>query len=334
MHYDLNTFGMWFGAGLLMVVGGLNQSGWKHRFLVIGMIGVGGVFIAAALLWPVLQKAWPALAAFMSSAATPTTWVVLLLLAAAYLLLGPQFRAEVQHQGSTQGVPRPADRSELVAQGNWMKGEVAGVQTHIGQVQTELAGINETIGDIERQIAVNWPNSKTVAEAFSNLAQAMRSKADGVEGEVQKLRGAVLDAHRDLKKSLAISEAICALAIFDRVVLRAPVIPPVLNEADEEEVRNSITLYEAELLRLGRRDTFANIMRNAEKNTDEQLEKSHPQGFTAAFRKRQIAGEQARLLLKYFAEQKGAAEEFLRDNAPIVSAIAQKRFAASSDLET
>jgi hypothetical protein len=90
MHYDLNTFGLWFGAGLLLIVGGFNQSGWKHRGIVVGMIAVGGLFIAGALLWPFL---WPSLAGFMFRAATPATWLVVALLAAAYLLLGPQFKA-------------------------------------------------------------------------------------------------------------------------------------------------------------------------------------------------------------------------------------------------
>lgn len=103
MHYDLTTFSLWISLGAALMVGGIQAAGWKHRAVILGLIGVGAICILAAVFGPVIGQGWPWLAKFMSgAAASPSSWVALLLFAAALVLFtGPKSNATALARLST-----------------------------------------------------------------------------------------------------------------------------------------------------------------------------------------------------------------------------------------
>jgi hypothetical protein len=232
MHWDLNAFGLWFGVGLTMIVGAIQAAGWRHRLLILGLIGVGSLCIVGAVFWPLVTFWWPALASFMSgAAANPSSWVALLLFVAAIVLFSvPR---------STRGQPTKdsQDESETIAA---LKEQVDDLERRFSKIavpdlykyitettqpltnRIELTGealkettrrLSENIGDIYRQIRVEAPNASTVYEAFKNLGDATESKVSRISEETKGLYETQRETQADIRSLLFFASDITTLGL-------------------------------------------------------------------------------------------------------------------------
>jgi hypothetical protein len=218
MHYDLNTFGIWFVAGISLVIGAIQVAGWRHKGLIVGLIVVGSVCILAAFLWPLIQETWPWLARFMSSAATPSSWFTVAVFIAAIILLRPS-KAE-----KSEGNKPKSYLNTDIALEDMLRAEIKGAE---GRYFNNLQDVNTSLTALIQSFSEDL-NGKIVANdaardvRFRNLEETNLRQISRVRETVNFFADNLKEVDLDLKNLLYYSVRHVAVLFLEDLISEAP----------------------------------------------------------------------------------------------------------------
>jgi len=272
-------------------------------------------FAVIAFGWQWLHDVYAPATQFVTEVAvSPSTWVVLFALAMLAVWVSAHgLRSEAKPRESPTLVGRavipPVSTPELARE----------LRDRLSKLEGRVEDLSQVRGQFENT------NAKQLAAVVNSVRDEYQAADKKLrEGSVAQLQTFAHNADGDLNKLLAIAEAICATAVFDKLIREAPVLPTVLQEPAFGSVRDFIASCEAAFMHLRWYSKFGNLMKHAEKKADHELESSPPAEFAEAtdklaFRKRQIARTQADDLLTYVHKYRREAQEFLYENAPMIT---------------
>ena len=114
------------GLGISFALAGLSQTGWKNKWLIRSLFGLGSVSVLAALTWPIWKKSSPQLASVIIQVSTsPVAWFGLLLFTLAAYLFSWKTKSALEAYVSrltkdqrASAEPRSAWKEALVAAGS------------------------------------------------------------------------------------------------------------------------------------------------------------------------------------------------------------------------
>jgi hypothetical protein len=150
------------------VTTGIVQGGWKHRLLVWGLIGVGGLLIAAALLWPWIPTWAPRLAVVIADIAThPATWAsTAILLLSGHLLM--RWRT----------MPLPAQQETVATPSNEQSNRDLLLLLDFAVDQTTIEFLDDLMTGVPRQVLQD--PSKGNAETYAASADFVKRASNRI----------------------------------------------------------------------------------------------------------------------------------------------------------
>jgi len=307
MHYDIGTLSLWIGVGVALIVGGIQAAGWRHRALIIGLVVLGAAMIVAALAVPPAADKWPAIARFMSDAATPSSWVMLILLVAGLILLGPRFKRDRKQQPPfgadlTQEAldAMSADISRRIeSQGLSFKGSLESIWTEINAQRAAIV-------QIERRTTFPPNLGETFGEALISSENVRLSQIARIRDEVHTYDERLKWLGPDILRLLHFATLQATATAIEGLIAEAPnaIAPLDISEDTAGKLLAFVSRCEVVLMACGRYQAFRHIMQNSEIAVDGRLDNiptpQYPPDVTPAnYRKRIILQEQFKNLMDY-----------------------------------
>lgn len=264
----MDNFGaITFLLGLAIPFGweAVTEAGWRRY----GAAALAAIFTLAAIAWAPFKSLAPSLSGAITHAASqPESWLMLFLFASAIIIFtGPQFKKS-----------RSPKVAHLEFPSN-LEGRISGIEEAQAETDRQLQSIrgefSADLSSIKKQIAIEFPNSSNVAEAFKNLDDAVHAKVKRISEQIQgysdRLNRDNLDLLHTLYSAILYSTELSLLHLISIAPQsdgdeNADLTPEAFEKNSDylAEVSNGLSGTQ-------RLSDFRNVMANAESSADERL---------------------------------------------------------------
>ncbi len=259
MHYDLGALSLWLGMGAALIVGGVQVAGWRHKALIMGLIGSGAVCVLAAVAWPLLATGWPWLAGVMATIAhSPSSWFTMAVFVAVLILTSRQ-RVSERAIGEVAAAASddPTDDLETIL-GRLNRLEMRQVE-HISTPQLAI-DLRKEISNAAHEMVGRILKTR---EEGLRLSDGQQKISIQLATDLQATRETVKQAELDILHifTFAIDEA--TLAMVDGCIAAAPAPSKPISELPD---------YESRVAQRGLWDTYVrDVSRQMDGRTDRAL---------------------------------------------------------------
>ncbi len=208
--YDVGALSLLIAAGLTLMTTGVLAAGWKHKFLIWGLIVAGGAIIVLGAAWPFVKWLSPWLARqFALMGSSPSAWFTLIMFIIAVALFGrngpPKFKT-ARNQDYYKELSNI--RAEMTAKDDRVNMAVVSLNSDIsGKLQSLLLAMSATQKEIRAQIDALRDQMTSMESRVQfppnlgdTLGEALRSAEDVRLGQIARIR----DEIEPLKERLAV----------------------------------------------------------------------------------------------------------------------------------